>query len=312
MPPVYVLKNKYFMLDRSDIMDSDLVARLSFQTVPGPPSPFPHRGIHSSPRRGASLEFSEHAEYTPGEDVRDMDWKVYAKSDRYFLKRYEDERLQRAFFLLDASNSMRYGAAAGELLKGSKFHTAARIAAALASKLIHQGDAVGLGFAGEEENSFLSPRAGRHQFEAIIDLLCSGLLGGRARLKDSWSSLGERLRSGAAVFILSDFLDHDPDDLEELGVLAARGIKARMIHLLHRDEVDLPFENTTRFPDMEGPDFEVLDPDAVRTAYMEEITGFARGLASAADSIGIPHAFIVTDEDPVPAISELLRQSARR
>lgn len=300
------------MLNRSDILDSDLVARLSFQTAPGPPSPFPHRGIHSSPRRGASLEFSEHVEYTPGEDVRDMDWKVYAKSDRYFLKRYEDERLQRAFFLIDASNSMRYGASAEELLKGSKFHTAARIAAALASKLIHQGDAVGLGFAGEEENSFLSPRSGRHQFEAIIDLLGSGRLGGKARLRDGWNSLGERLRGSASVFIISDFLDHGRAGLEDLGVLAARGIKARLIHLLHRDEVDLPFENTTRFLDMEGPDFEVLDPDAVRSAYIEEIAGFARDLASSADHLGIPHAFIVSDEDPVPAISELLRQAAWR
>ncbi|MBI5446307.1 MAG: DUF58 domain-containing protein [Deltaproteobacteria bacterium] len=293
------------MLDRSELFDSELVARLTRREIPGPPSPHPYRGIHRSPRRGASLEFSEHAEYSPGEDLRNLDWKVYGRTDRFFVKRYEDERHQRAVFLVDASASMSYGGLDGGT-RASKYHLAARAAVALAACLTHQGDAVGLQLAGAEA-AFLPPRGGPGHLEALIELLGRAVPRGLARLSAAGKLVAERLGRGAAVFVLSDFLDEDEEGLEALRLLKALGISPRAVQVLHADELDLPFENTTRFLDLEESGSLVLDPVAVRRAYREEVAAFVDRVRAAAESLGAPHAFVATGSDPAPALAGLLR-----
>ncbi len=299
------------LLDRADLYDPALVARLSRREIPGPPSPHPHRGLHRSRRRGASLEFSEHTLYTPGDDLRHLDWKFLAKTDRYLVKRYEDERLQRVVLLVDASASMAYGAANGSL-RSSKYHLAARLAAALGACLLKQGDAVGVELAGGEERVWLPPRSGSAQLDAVLEVLGGARPAGLAALSGACRGVGERLKRDAAVFLFSDFLDEGEDDLEGVRVLRARGLAPRVVHLLHADEVDLPFENTTRFLDLEGPGSLVLDPLPLRRAYREEITAFVRGLAANAEALGVPHAFLSGADDPAPALGRLLRRVGRR
>jgi uncharacterized protein (DUF58 family) len=293
------------LLDRSQIFDADLLSRIARREIPGPASPFPHRGAHRSPRRGASLEFSEHAEYTPGEDLRNLDWKVYAKTDRYFVKRHEDERLQRAVFVVDASGSMSYGAEPGGLV-ASKYHLAARITVALAACLLRQGDAVGVEVAESEERTYLPPRSGSAQLEALIEILGGAQPSGRAGLTGACRALGERLRRAASVFVVSDLLDEEEEDLAGVRELKARGLSPRIVHLLHAHEVDLPYENTTRFLDMEGTASRVIDPVAVRRAYAEEIREFVRRVARGAGLLGVPYGFCTTGEDPAPALGAML------
>lgn len=293
------------MLDRSDIFDPDLTARLSRFAIPGPPSPHPHRGQHRSPRRGASLEFSEHTQYAPGDDLRHLDWKVFAKTDRYLVKRYEDERVQRAVLLVDASASMTYGGEGGTL-RGSKYHLAARAAVALAACLVRQGDAVGIEVAGGEESAWLPPRGGSAHLEAVIEVLAAARPAGTADLTAACRSVGERLKRGAAVFLVSDLLDEGQEGLPGARMLKARGLEPRVLHVLHADELDLPFENTTRFEDLEGPSFLVLDPLPLRRAYAEEVRAFVRGTARAAETLGLPYGFLSTGEDPAPTLIRLL------
>lgn len=298
------------MLDRSDLFDPELVSRLTRRGLSGPPSPYPHRGIHRSPRRGASLEFSEHTEYTPGDDLRHLDWKVYAKSDRFFVKRYEDERLQRAVLLVDASGSMQYGA---ELrgLRGSKYHLAARVAVALAACLLRQGDAVGLQVAGGEEWAYLPVRAGSAQLESVIEILGEVTPGGVAGFTEGCKALGERLRRAASVFLISDYLDEEEEELAGVRFLMARRISPRMIHVLHAEEVVLPFENTSKFVDLEGPGNLVIDPLPIRRAYTEEIHAFVRQMARQADLLGVPYAFFTSADDPGPVLGRLLHNLGR-
>lgn len=298
------------MLDRADLLDPALVARLSRPEIAGPPSPYPHRGLHRSPRRGASLEFSEHTLYARGDDLRHLDWKFLAKTDRYLVKRYEDERLQRVILLVDASASMVYGGEEGGL-RSSKYHLAARLAAALAACLLRQGDAVGVKLAGGGEGAWLPARSGSAQLGAVLEVLGSARPSGDAALGASCRGVGERLRRDAAVFVLSDFLDEGDERLEGVRLLRARGLAPRVVHLLHADEVDLPFENTTRFLDLEGPASAVLDPLPLRRAYREEITSFVRALAREADVLGVPHAFLTGADDPAPALGRLLRRIPR-
>lgn len=299
------------MLERTDIIDSELAARLRAHEVPGPPTVFPHRGGHASPKRGSSLEFSEHREYAPGEDTRDLDWKLFARTDRYYLKRYEDERLQRVAFLVDASASMRFGEMSDRGLQGSKFHLAARVAWALASLLLHQGDAVGLHMAGGSVPAFLRPRSGRHQADDIAEILEKTEPGGPAGLSERIRTEGEILKSSAALFVLSDFLDSPEQDLDMLRLLSVRGIRPRILHILHRDEIDLPYEDTTRFLDLEGTDSLTLDPESIRQAYRQEIQTFVREISGRSEQFGIPYALITSDEDPVPPLQSLLWQMRR-
>lgn len=293
------------MLDRADLYDPGLVARLSRWAIPGPPSAYPQRGLHRSPRRGASLEFSEHTEYTAGDDLRHMDWRVYAKTDRLYVKRYEDERLQRAALVVDASGSMAFGGS-GEV-RGSKYHRAARWAVAVAACLLRQGDAVGLYVAGGADGGLaLAPRGGLGHLGALIEALARVGPAGPARLGTAAEILADRVGRSAAVFVFSDLLDPEAEGLEPFRVLRARGMAPRVCHLLHPDELDLPFEDTTRFLDLEGPAELVLDPLAVRRAYREEIEAYRSAVAARAEAQGIPYAFVTTHEDPVPALGRIL------
>jgi len=288
------------LLERSHIYDDALVARLGGSTIAGVPTNFPQRGVHTSARRGASLEFSEHTEYVPGDDLRNLDWKVYGKSDRYFVRRFEDERLQRALILVDTSASMAYGGDE-ESLEGSKYQLAAKVAVALASALLRQGDAVGLATFGEGE-ALLAPRGGAAQLEAIIELLLAARPAGKARLGERLTTLRERVGAPATLYVVSDFLDEELEGLSELSLLRARRLSPKLIHLLHHDEVNLPFDGSTRFRDLESPAELVVDPDAIRSAYFEEIKEFVEGLASTAYSSGLPYAFM---RDVVEAGAEL-------
>ena len=297
------------MLDRAALYDPDLIARLAGAELAGPPSPFPHRGGHRSRRRGASLEFSEHNEYAPGDDLRHLDWKVLGKTDRLFVKRYEDERLQRVLLLIDASASMGYGADAAGV--GSKYHLAARVAVALAACLLRQGDAVGVRLAPVASGAALPPRSGGAQLDSVIEVLGGCRPDGAADLTGACRETGEILGGAAAVFVLSDLLDEGEEKLEGLRWLRARGIAVRLIHVLHADEVSLPFENTSRFVDLESAGSQVLDPVPLRRAYREEIRAFVHGVARTAGALGVPHALCTSAEDPAPAVGSLLRQMRR-
>ncbi len=295
------------MLERADLYDPALVARLARAGVAGPPAALPQRGIHPSPRRGTSLEFSEHTEYSPGDDLRHLDWRVVAKTDRYYLKRYEDERLQRAVLVVDASGSMAFGAGPGGV-RGSKYHHAARIAVAMAAALVRQGDAVGLVVAGGGGVPGLPVRRGRDHLAAVVEVLGGVAPGGRADLAGVLAEVARRAGRSAAVFLVSDLLDPEAEGLEPVAELRARGLSPRVVHLLHPDEIDLPYHGTTRFRDLEGPAELVLDPEAVRRAYRDEIRSFVRAVAVGADRLGIPYAFLSAGDDPADGLVRLLRR----
>ncbi len=292
------------MLERSDLYDDRLVAKLAASPILGPPTLFPQRGIHTSRRRGASLEFSEHTEYVPGDDIKSLDWKVYAKSDRYFIRRYEDERLQRSVILVDGSQSMAYGGKEDSLVD-SKYHLAARIAVSFAAALLRQGDSVGLALTGEE-GLFIPPKAGMGQLDTIVEILAKATPSGQADLGIRAADIGERAGAPSSLYVVSDFIDEEVEELSDFLLLRARKIALRLIHVMHHDEVELPFDRTTRFLDIEGSAELVLDPDGVRDAYFAEIKKFVEGLSKRAHTAGIPYAFIRDQKEALEELPSLL------
>ncbi len=286
------------MLDRSSLYDPELVAALARRRFEGPPSPHPQRGPHLSQQKGASLEFSEHTEYNAGDDLKHLDWKVYAKTDRFYVRRFEDERLARVMIVVDASGSMGYGgegagAGAGESggLVGTKYQLAAQVAVALAACLLRQGDAVGISIAAEEPLHVM-PRPGTAQLEAILETLGRRVPAGRAGLGALCESLAAKLGRNTVVIAISDFLDEEDEGLESFNLLRARGVLPSLVHLLHHDEVDLPFEQTLRFLALESEASITLDPEAVRHAYQEEMRWFVEGLKGRAAELGMPYALV--------------------
>ncbi|TLN11843.1 DUF58 domain-containing protein [bacterium] len=276
-------------LTREEVCDPELAAAAARSLGPLPPAPFPVRGIHASKERGSSLEFSEHTKYVAGDDLRSLDWKVYAKSDRYFVKRFEDERLSRVVLMVDASGSMAYGGREGPC--GSKYHLAARVAAALASALIRQGDAVGIYLAGDSP-FFLSPRGGKAQLDSVISLLMMRAPSGEAFIGKALDELAERLKKPSTLILISDLLDDEGGIFRGLSSLKSRGVEPRVIQIVHPDEISLPFESSTRFVDLEGPGFLVADPEALRRAYFEEMKAFISGIRALASESGMKYALV--------------------
>ncbi|HWP35872.1 MAG TPA: DUF58 domain-containing protein [Thermodesulfobacteriota bacterium] len=243
-------------------------------------------GLHRSPYRGFSVEFSEHREYAPGDDLRHLDWKAYGKFDRYFIKEYEEETNLRAYLLLDASASMAYGLPAPGLPpppRGAppalpKFEYAALLAAALATLLLRQQDAVGLLPLGGEGARGVPPRSRGSQLQALVAALEQLVPAGRPGLAARLPELLPRLRRRSLVLVISDLLPSGPDDeasfLSTIRAVRHRKNEVVVFHVLHPAELDFPFEEMATFEDPEDPAGRVVaDPRAVRDAYRAAVEG---------------------------------------
>lgn len=278
------------MLERKDLYDPELVGALVSRRMGQTASPHPQRGVHRSRFKGASLEFAEHTEYSPGDDLKRLDWKIFAKTDRYYVRRYEDERLARALIAVDASNSMTYGGTEGGLI-GSKFHLAAVAAVAAATALVKQGDAVGLMVTGLDP-IYLEPRPGQAQVEAVLEVLRNTRPGKDAPVGEAVSEAVLKLGRSASLMVVSDLLHEEDEDLGFLAGLASRRIFSGILQVLSPDETDLPFEGGLKFIDLETAGELMLDPDGVRAAYAGEMAAFIRGVRKRAGDLGAPWALV--------------------
>ncbi len=262
-------------------------------------------GLHRSPHQGQSVEFAEHKQYAPGDELRHIDWKAFGKVDRYYVKQFEHETNLRAFLMVDASASMSYRG--GEGL--SKLEYATTLAASLAYLLVRQQDAVGLVVARGKDASYLPPRAAMGHFPAILSRL-EGLEGeGPTDLAATADWVAERARRRAAIFVFSDLLDFQPGAVERLADLRRMKNDVTVFHLLDPYELDFPFEDATRFLGMEGEEDLELDPRAIRDSYLEEIGALCDRVRGACRDADVDYELVRTD---APLDRLLLRYLARR
>ena len=228
-------------------------------------------GIHHSPHRGASIEFAEHKPYTPGDEIKLIDWKLYAKSDRFYIKQFEDETNLRAYLVLDGSGSMTYQ---GEGREMSKLDYARTAAAALAYLLLGQNDAVSLAVFGAGLRTYLPPRS---KFAFLHEIL-RGLLEIRPEpgtdLSRSVYDLLERVSGRGLVFIFSDLLDEPGPMFQALKLLSHRRFEVVLFHILDPDELDFPFDRLSVFEGMEEKIQLLADPRAMREEYRRQISLF--------------------------------------
>jgi uncharacterized protein (DUF58 family) len=267
-------------------------------------------GVHRSPHRGASVIFAEHREYRPGDDLRLLDWRAFARSDRYTIKRFEQETHLRAHLLFDVSASMSYD---GGDPTTDKRSYAATVLAAMAFILLGQGDAVGLLTLDASLRDSIPARAHPDQLEAILGLLGELPVSAVATdLKTALTACSERVGRRGLVVLASDLLDLAPTALEPLRRLRALGHDIIVFQVMHPHELELPFGEHRRFLDPESQQTLDTDPEAVRQAYLDEVGAFLVGCRQRCTAAGARYVLARTDTPVQEAVAEALSQKARR
>ncbi len=267
-------------------------------------------GMHKSPHRGASVVFVEHREYRPGDDLRLLDWRAYARTDRHMIKRFEQETQLRATLVLDRSGSMAYASAPGERTKAEH---AATLLAALGYVLVRQGDATGAATFDDALSALLPARSRPTQVDALATALAEPPRDGAATdLAAALGALAERTGRRGFIAIASDLLDFREGSLAPLAQLVAHGHDVVVFQVLHPDELTLPFDEPTRFEGMEGEASLEADPVALREAYRREVDAFVDACRARCTAIGARHVLARTDVPPERTLAELLTSRGRK
>lgn len=263
-------------------------------------------GTNHSKRFGASTEFAEHKVYAPGDDVRQLDWKAYARLDRYFVRRYEEEANLDVHLVLDASGSMAYAGGAQGRYGVSKLDYARTLAAAIAWLAQRRSDAPGLSvFAGQERHQ-LPPRARADHFKALFDILQNTEASGPTRAVAALEQLAARMKRKALVVVMSDLLDVGAAILGPLGVLQKRGADVLLLHVMDPDELEFRFDGVVRFEDLEGDREVQVDAAGVRDAYLQELGAFLEQLRSGAAARDLRYHLVRTDQPIVDVLQRAL------
>ena len=265
-------------------------------------------GRHKSPFKGYSVEFAEHRQYGPGDEIRHIDWRAYGKSDRYYVKEYEEETNLKAYLVVDASGSMGY---AGRTV--SKLEHARRIAASLAYLMIGQRDAVGLVTSGASPTTAVEPRSAPGHFPVICEALEGASPGGEAPPSVALNDLAARIKRRGLVVVLSDGFD-DLDDLSTaLRHLRHRRHEVLFLHTLAPEEEEFPFRKPARFRSLERAGYaKRVDPVALRSAYLERFGAFCRDLKERVLGMGADYHKASTAEPVEATLLDYLAARSRR
>jgi len=283
-------------------------------------------GDHRSPRQGVSLDFAQHRDYVPGDDLRHLDWRAYAKSDRYVIKQYEEETNLRAYIVLDRSQSMNYQGG-GVTSKGI---FGGRLAAALSWTLLQQGEAVGLVTFGAELDHYLPAYSKRDHFWRLVRDLEERPWLPDTQAIDALLSLPGRLPPKGVIFLVTDGFDFRGDQDEEgsdqqtvkksaqhvdvaeshfldvARALRTHGYHVILLHVLDPYELNFPFDELSLFEGLEGEEAIKVDPDGVRRAYLREVERFRQHLEQGARAAGVKYCLCPSDHSLERILLKLL------
>jgi len=246
-------------------------------------------GIHPSRAKGLSSEFEEHREYSPGDDVRHIDWKAYGKFDRYSIKEYRETTNLKAYILLDASSSMSY---ASDGL--SKFDYGSTLSASLAYLMLKQQDAVGLITFSSRIEKMIPPMATPGHLFAILKELGDRIPRGETSSGSVLQELAGSLKRRGFIILISDLLDKPEEVMRGLKQLRSKGNDVMVFHLLDRDELEFPFQKPTLFIDLEEDTRLLTDPQAVRSAYLQTMNSLIEGYRQSCASYLIDYSLFNT------------------
>lgn len=227
-------------------------------------------GMHKSPYHGFSVEFAQHREYVPGDDLKHLDWKVYSRTGRFYLKQYDAETNLALWLMVDASESMSYGSGPVR-----KYDYAAMAGAALAYLTLLQADSVGLVTYDNAVRQFLKPSSQKSHLKQLVTLLNKGPTRERTSLSPIFHDLAERITRRGIIVVLSDLFDDPADVLAGIRHLRYKRHEVVVMQVLDRAEVEFPFQDSTLFRGMEQEPDLLTDPRALREGYLEQMQSHA-------------------------------------
>jgi uncharacterized protein (DUF58 family) len=228
-------------------------------------------GMHRSPFHGFSVEFAEHRPYMPGDPLKNLDWKVWARSDRYLVKQYTEETNLRCHLLVDLSGSMGFRSPRAVM---TKLEYAQSLAAALAYLMLHQQDAVGVMLFADRPLRYIPPRAMRSHLDIVLKTLGGVVPEGRTRLGPALHELAERIKRRGLIVLCSDLMDRPTEVLSGLQHFRHRRHEVIVFHILDPNEVEFPYTDTATFVDMESGERITTEPWEIARRYRQRLTAW--------------------------------------
>ena len=253
-------------------------------------------GMHRSPHRGSSVEFAEYKEYSPGDEIKHIDWKAFGRVDKYYVKQFEDETNLICHLVLDGSGSMDFGSEGV-----TKLDYARTLAASFSYFLLRQGDAVGALVFDDQPGLFLPPSSKSRHLDDVLQVLGSIPGSGRTDVAAALRSLAERVRRRGMMMIFSDMLDDAERVMNIAKVMRKRRQEVVVFHIIDPAEIDLPYEGLTIFEGLEGDGELLVDPDDIRAQYQQEFQGHIDTIASQCLDGDIEY-FRVSTTDPLEPV----------
>lgn len=258
-------------------------------------------GAHRSPLKGASVEFRQHRFYTPGDEPRRLDWRVLGRTDRPYIKEYDEETNLRAVLLLDASGSMGY---AGKT--ESKFEYASKLVAALAYLMLGQTESVGLGLVGHRLEQYIAPRSGSAQLSRVIDVLERATTKDESNVGRAMQEAADRLGRRSLVIVVSDFFAPVAKLREGLARMRHDRHETVLLQVLDPDELEFPFKRWTRFRGLEGESPHLCEPAMVRKTYLDNFRAHRKELEETSRALGAAFYSFVTEKPLIDSITYFL------
>lgn len=266
------------------------------------------QGMHSSPFHGFSVEFSEHRLYAPGDDPKDIDWQAYAKTERYYVKKFEAETNITGYIVMDLSQSMDYTYRQSL----TKFDYCVCLAAALSYLMLMQQDPVGLVTFDKSIKANLAPKSRRSQFAAILGQLTKLKVAGETNLKGSLLQLASMLRHRSLIMLMSDLLADVEPTLEAIRILKHAGHDVIVFHVLDEAEVEFPFDGLVQLTDPETGDSMSVNADDIGNDYRENVREFRGQLKKGCHESKIDYVPLDTSMPYDKAIMEYLLSRRNR
>ncbi|MBS3742107.1 MAG: DUF58 domain-containing protein [Candidatus Cloacimonetes bacterium] len=223
-------------------------------------------GLHKSPYHGFSVEFLEHREYQPGDSIKDLDWKVYGKTDKYFIKKYEEETNLKAYILIDCSKSMQFSTQAVDKLDYAK-----TLAAALSYLLVTQQDAVGIMSFADKIKKYIPPRASRAHLNTVFHQLDKLQADNETNTAEVLHKLAERIKKRGLIILISDMLDDEESIMKGLQHFRHNKHELLVFHIMDKQEMDFDYHAKTRFVDMESGEEIITNPWEIKKEYLKKI-----------------------------------------
>jgi len=271
------------------ISDLELVARIVVEGLVS--------GLHRSPFHGYSAEFSQYRHYRPGDDLKYVDWKLVARTDRVYTKQFRETTNMGAAIVVDTSASMAFPERAI-----SKFRYSVVAAAALAHLISSQGDGVGL----VTTDAFLAPRPGRQHLRRLLATLAAVAATGSWRPAETIRRAAERLNRRGLLLVFSDLYDQENETLAELRRAARMGHEVVLFQVISRDEIEFGYRRDVEFVDLETGESLAVDAAAARREYADGITAFLESWRRRAGAEGFQYSLMVTDVPPDRALRNFL------